>query len=197
MYVYSRRSYIYHHEDCRHAKRILPQNRCGFADEAQARDADYTVCGCCGDMKKRVRRHMQPLANLCAAYKIRLHFFDQAVYFKTSRSWWKVKPGSGGSLILCHENTRYIYYNRETTPCHRREYHVQDCRCHSIIGYLQYIAAHEKWRNAIEHPRTKKQKRIAKKAEAKRRRTAITRVQLLIDSVSASALPQASCLGNA
>lgn len=184
MYICSRKSRVYHREDCRHARRILPGNHREFADEAAARDAGFAVCRCCGEMGRRHRRALAQLQDFCADNRVRCEVFDAALWLKTPRCWWKLKPARNGGFTLLHENTERIGYDREVTPFWRREYHVQNYQCGSLLKYAQYTVQHDKWRNGVEHPHTKRQKADAKHEAARRKRKAVACVMALLDTLA-------------
>ncbi len=186
MYVFSRKARVYHHEGCRHARRILPENRLELASEAAAMDKALVMCRCCGAIHRNCRDVLSQLQSFCENNRVRCEVSDRAVWLKTSRCWWKLMLRRSGGFLLFHENTEGIGYARDVTPFWRREYHVQNYSCGSLMKYAQYTVQHDKWRNGVENPHTKKQKADARREAARKRSGQISRVLALIDTVAAS-----------
>ena len=187
---------IAHTENCQYAKRIQPRNTIMYKNAIEARNAGYRVCKCCAPIKTYVKKQDKEIDQYCqqAGLSCQIDWREGCLKVATSYSQWKIiVNGRDDYIFLYHKNFhRFGINNDDLVP----GYHSQKTRKSDILGYLEYVAAHDSYRisNPIQgkafqpaesHPRKGSKKFRAQERRQKNRekRRSVARVLDLIEAI--------------
>ena len=182
---------IYHHNWCRYEKRIRDCNKVYYPLEKEVREKGYKACNCCSEMSKQYREEKKEIDNFINKNDMTVRLDDNQLYIDTKEASWKIVVDSlEKRYVLYHENRVPFRNCIQKDGTIRRPYHLQgDVTANTIMEYIRYIHAHDKWKASTydrykQMPRdTKKQKKAYYKEKRKARKKAILRVCNLIEKL--------------
>lgn len=138
---------VFHYGNCSYSKRISTKNRLFFTSVTEAKAMGYTQCPCCNRIAAEYRKNMREITDFCDEHDLWPILRDDELYvISKDDTAWRIRmkgDGSKGKQLL-HENKLHEKYDRRTTKYADRQYHDQQIRGSSIIGYLGYIYRHDK-----------------------------------------------------
>lgn len=194
MFYYSKNSKekIVHDSHCCCFKIMNKQNVRCFATLEEARAAGYRLCDRCAPINRFIRGNRKAINEFCRRNGMLCYLHDGSITIKAPFSMWK---------IILHEKTRkhiFLYHKNIYNSLGNSAvpgYHSQSVRRNAVLAYLEYIAAHEEYRQknplvptrqSASPPRkgTKRWNKEQRRLENMRRRDAIHRTLYLIDQVS-------------
>ena len=183
---------IVHTTGCRYVKMIPAKNRRYFDSPEAASAAGYTRCRYCSRIMKHLRKESKELKRFCGANGLYYGFnaSDGSLDVLSPSGKWKVIVNGGKHLIwLYHINTHED--NRESLV---RGYHSQKIRSETLLGYMDYIVKHDRFRKETplyefqRHGNTvkgsKKWKKEQKRAKQMRKKQQVRYVMRLFDEIS-------------
>ena len=180
---------IVHYDHCGYRKRMQKENIIVFKTLEAAREAGYRLCDCCAPIHKYIKAEADEIYKFSLEYGIACFQHDGAFCIRTPMSNWKIiVNGQKHNIFLYHKNTSKV-----ETPSMVKGYHSQCVRSDTILGYLNYIAEHDKFRKQHplivttkkEPPRkgTKRWRKEEKRKKRSKRRQEIRRVYELIEAL--------------
>ena len=155
-YYASKTGKIVHTDACRYVHMIPAKKMRVFNIYEQAASAGYVRCKYCCQMRKYWGKDRKELAEFCESNGISYEFnrAEGCVDVKSKQSKWKIIVyGKNHSLFLYHKD---VWKNKK--PKFINGYHSQKVRENSILGYMQYIAGHDSFReeNPLYKPKEQK-----------------------------------------
>ena len=153
------REKVFHLPHCKIHTRINRDYRISFDTLAQARAAGYRMCNCCSSMGMRLRKEQAAIDAYCEKNDLRYLLWDGDLLIKAPNSDWKIIiNGRDKKMFLYHKNTFRAPNDHESLI---PGYHSQAARHETILGYLQYIVAHDDFRQ--KEAQAKERKRNSKR----------------------------------
>ena len=152
--VYSANSHrkIIHFSHCKIIQRIPKSSRRTFDSLETAQEHGYRLCKCCPSIARKYRKERKQVDDFCKDNGFTFKLLDGKIHVISKHDCWQIiVNGNNKSLFLYHKNTYKRYY-KETLPSIIPGFHSQSFRSKTILGYLEYIASHDKYRD--EHPCT-------------------------------------------
>lgn len=186
-YVYGKsRNRIVHMNGCRYTKMI--QHKEYFSTLKEASDAGYVQCRYCSKIMKYLNSENKQLKDYCISNGVYFYFdpADGSVDVISRSGRWKIiVNGQRNQIWLYHRNNPGT-----NTDGFVPGYHSQKIRSSSLMGYMNYIVEHDRYRQ--ENPLYECQKRAGikgskgekRRAEKIRRMQSIRYVNELIDSMA-------------
>lgn len=147
-FLYSCKSHrkIVHYSNCHIIRRIPKANRCIFKSLDEAYKHGYRICNCCPATAIRLRKERAAVKAFCAESGLRLSLQNGIIHIISLCDIWRITVvGRHKKLKLFHKNTLFTYGENESAPLFAG-YHLQKCEFDSIIGYLEYIEEHDRYR---------------------------------------------------
>ena len=186
---------IYHRIDCKCVENINPR----YFKEMRENIVDYyklgyKPCPICSPLIKQFKKEEKEIKLFCMEHSIKYKIIDESLLIDTYYSSWKIifAIRTGGDLILYHENNQqYNRYNQVNGNI-IKTYHIQnDISSTTIIGYLQYIINHDRFRETKNtkykhynlNSRTKRF--LYRRAKKKDRRICVNRVYNILEELEA------------
>ena len=182
---------IVHTVNCRYMKMIPKENRRFFNTIKEASEAGYVRCKYCSKILRYLGKEKKQLEEF--SKRNGLFFFynntdDSLEVISKTGKWKMVERGKKNTICLYHKNNNGKHPKDEVPG-----YHGQNTNSKTLMGYMNYILEHDKYRQ--ENPlyncqkrattkgskRWKKEKRLAEKI---RRAQSIQYVDELIDNMS-------------
>ena len=154
--IYSANSHrkIVHLSHCKILQRIPKGSRLSFGSLEDAKIHGYRLCNCCAPIASKYRTENKQVNDFCKENGFTLKLLDGTIHIISRHDCWRIiVNGSKNSLFLYHKNTRKRVF-RKTRQSIVPGFHSQDFRSHTILGYLEYIASHDEYRD--EHPCTER-----------------------------------------
>lgn len=135
---------VFHLTDCVVNRRIKRDNRRQFDTPELAREAGLRMCNRCAPMGRKLQRELPEINKFANDHEIAYQLRDNVLHI-TSRcgEWAIIMIGKRNIIFLYHKNLRPAKSSRASVV---PGYHSQAVRADSILGYLQYIAAHDIYR---------------------------------------------------
>jgi len=152
--VYSANSHrkIVHLSHCKIIKRIPKSSRRTFDSLEEAQEHGYRLCNCCPSIAGKYRKERKQVNNFCRDNGFTFKLLDGTIHVISKHDCWRIiVNGNNKSLFLYHKNTGKRYH-KEAHPSIIPGFHSQSFRSKTILGYLEYIASHDVYRD--EHPCT-------------------------------------------
>lgn len=182
---------IFHHPQCAYVSRIRGKNKVFFYAQGEAREKGYRICNCCSRMGKYYRKEKNQIQDFAKKNRMKIWLYDGSVYLETEVAPWKIiAAGQQHKMFLYHGNhERYENLNKKNGMIQYHYHSQNDARSKSILGYMNYIVRHDRWREEIkdEYKRlpknTKKQRELYNHKKKRARRNAIHYVHNLIEKL--------------
>ncbi len=184
---------IVHTPECRYVKLIPEKNKKHFRTLKDASVAGYTQCKYCSYIMGYLRNEKDQVDHYCKANGLYYSYNeteDTLDIISKSGKWKIIVNGQKHFIWLYHEN-RKITHSGGLVP----GYHSQNTRSSTIMGYMQYIVKHDRYReeNPLyeyqKHTNTvkgsKKWKKDQRRAERVRRARSIRYVEEILANMSA------------
>lgn len=96
---------VYHREECRYAKKILPKNRMQLSSEA-AEKAGYHICPYCDGMDALFRMKKEQILKYARKNHMEVDLLNHVLYVRTDVGCWKmIYSMSEQRFLLYHKNT--------------------------------------------------------------------------------------------
>ena len=152
--VYSVNSHrkIVHLSHCMILQRIPKGSRRTFESLEEAQSHGYRLCNCCPSIAGKYRKERKQVDDFCKDNGFTFKLLDGTIHVISRHDCWRIiVNGNNKSLFLYHKNTGKRY-RKETHPSIVPGFHSQGFRSKTILGYLEYIASHDAYRD--EHPCT-------------------------------------------
>lgn len=184
---------VYHREECRYAKKILPKNRMQLSSEA-AEKAGYHICPYCDGMDALFRMKKEQILKYARKNHMEVDLLNHVLYVRTDVGCWKmIYSMSEQRFLLYHKN--YMQGVLSLDEVEEGAYHRQrDVPfLKSIEKYLFYISKHDAARKIemIDYRllpnRTKKEKRYFASARARSNRRSQRRLEELFTMIEQGA----------
>lgn len=182
---------IVHTTNCRYVKMMPNKNKKYFHTLKEAAEAGYVQCKYCAHIEKYLRREDKALDSYCRPNGVYYYFnpADGAIDVISRTGKWKIiVNGQKHFIWLYHKNNHGANPN-DLVP----GFHSQKVRRSSLMGYMEYIVAHDQYRteNPLYDRQVKqmgtgaKARKNTRRREKKMRRTqSIRYVMTLLDSMS-------------
>lgn len=151
---------VFHLPHCKIQCRIQKEYKMKFDSEQEARAAGFRMCKCCSVVGMRLRREQVAVNEFCQKHCIELSLKDGYIQVSNGLGNWRIiVRGKRNQLFLYHKNT---YEKHEDIPSIIPGYHSQAIRSKTIIGYLDYIVQHDKFREREKEKKEKEKKKMQK-----------------------------------
>lgn len=149
---------VFHLTDCVVNRRIKRENRRQYDTPEQAREAGLRMCNRCAPMGRKLQKELAEIQNFAKDHKMTYQLCDNALYITSQFGEWVIiMVGKRKTIFLYHKNLRPVKSSRASVV---PGYHSQAVRADSILGYMQYIAAHDAYREAqIQEKRKRRELR--------------------------------------
>ena len=186
---------IFHKVNCRYVNMIPIEKRKVFFSLHEAPKAGYVSCKYCSSVYSRLMRlEKKTLESFCRPKGICYFYNDQegALEVISKSGKWKIVGADGNSEIeLYHRNARVTKKKGAILG-----YHRQKANSKTLLGYMEYIANHDEFRNnnplsakdaekvKAKKPGSKKWKKLQHKAEMLKKRRDETYVMELLENMS-------------
>lgn len=153
------REKVFHLPHCKIHPRINRDYRITFDTAAQARAEGFRMCNCCSIIGMRLRKEQASVDEFCKKNKLTYLLWDGELLVKAPNSDWKI-------IVNGREKKMFLYHkNKFRSPSDDESmipgYHSQAIRHKTILGYLQYIVAHDDFRQ--KEAQAKERKRNSKR----------------------------------
>ncbi len=187
------RNKIVHSMQCRCVKMIPDKNKKYFSTSADATKSGYVQCRCCNYIQKYLKPEEKKLKEYCG--KNGLYFFynpaDGSLDVISKTGKWKI-------IVNGHRHQIWLYHKND---CFSEQmflvpgYHSQKARSESLMGYMNYIVEHDRFRD--ENPLythqmntntikgSKKWKKNQRRADCMGRKCSIRYVYNILDNLAA------------
>lgn len=185
----------YHRVDCLCVKHIQPRYFMEMRENiANYYKLGYKPCPVCAPLITQFKKEEKEIKLFCMEHSIKWKIVDESLLIDTYYSSWKIifAIRTGGDLILYHENNQqYSRYNQVKGNI-IKQYHIQDdVASVTIMGYLNYIVAHDKFRETKNtkykhynlHSRTNRF--LYRRSKKKDRRRCVNRVYNILEEIEA------------
>ena len=140
---------IVHLCHCKVLQRIPKENRRSFDSLEEAEDHGYRLCSCCPPIAQKYRKERIPVKDFCTDHEFTISLLNGAIHVISRHdSWQIITNGKKNTPFLYHRNKEER--SNEKYPSVIPGYHSQAYRSTTILGYLQYIDSHDRYRD--EHP---------------------------------------------
>lgn len=152
--IYSANSHrkIAHLPHCKILNRIPKESRRTFGNLEDAKAHGYRLCNCCPSIAGKYRKERKQVNDFCKDMGFTFRLQNGTIHVISRHDCWRIiVNGNNKSLFLYHKNTGKRYH-KETHPSIVPGFHSQGFRSKTILGYLEYIASHDDYRD--EHPCT-------------------------------------------
>lgn len=152
--IYSANSHrkIVHLSHCKIIQRIPKSSRRTFDSLEEAQEHGYRLCNCCPSISGKYRKERRQVNDFCKDNGFTFKLLDGTIHVISRHDCWRIiVNGNNKSLFLYHKNTGKRYH-KEPNPSIIPGFHSQSFRSKTILGYLEYIASHDSYRD--EHPCT-------------------------------------------
>ena len=156
MYALIKNGY-YHRPYCKCIKETDTYTESTDKTINQLRYAGYKPCKYCSKLLRQYYKEEKAIRDFCFEHALKYKLVGEALLVSTYYSSWKIvvdyqSTVENKALTLLHENLqKYIQCNRSDGIIHKRYHFQKDIYCNTIIGYLQYIVAHEKFREGVDN----------------------------------------------
>lgn len=117
----------------------------------------YKPCRYCSKLLMQYYKEEKAIKEFCFEHSLRYKLVGEALLISTYYSSWKIVVDYQSTvdikaLTLMHENLqKYIQCDKSNGIIHKRYHFQKDVYCNTIIGYLQYIVEHEKFREGVDN----------------------------------------------
>lgn len=184
---------VYHRQECRYAKRILPKNKMQLSSK-EAEKAGYHICPYCDGMDALFRMKKKAILKYAEKNHMEVDLRDHVLYVRTDIGCWKmIYSMSEQRFILYHKN--YVQGMLSIEEVEEGAYHRQrDVPfAKSIEKYLVYIHKHDEARKMemvdyrLLPNRTKKEKKYFASARARSNRRSQRRLAELFTMIEQGA----------
>ena len=143
---------IVHLCHCKVLQRIPKENRRSFGSLEEATDHGYRLCNCCPPIAQKYRKERIPVKDFCNSHGFSFSLLNGAIHVVSRHDRWQIiTNGEKNKPFLYHRNTEERSNGKY--PSVIPGYHSQASRSTTILGYLQYIDSHDRYRD--EHPYNK------------------------------------------
>ena len=145
---------VVHLQNCTILRRIPKENRRSFSSIEEARAHGYHLCSCCAPIAQKYRKERKKIKEFCRMNDLTCKLQDGALHVISRHDCWRIiVNGHNKNIFLYHKNTDRRERNN---PYHNfvPGYHSQPSHSSTILGYLEYIVAHDQYRD--QHPCTEK-----------------------------------------
>lgn len=140
------------------------------------------------------RTEESEIEKFCMEHYITCFLSGKSLVIETPASLWKIITNGQRNLIFLYHRNDSRSDDYEEPDALVPHYHAQSCRRSTIMGYLEYIVAHDEYRDKNPAERPKKKKKTPRKGtrryraeerKKKRRQTKEEnrRVRELLDSL--------------
>ena len=145
---------VFHLTDCVVNRRIKRENRRQFDTPEVAREAGLRMCNLCAPMGRKLKKELPEIEQFSNNHGIEYQLWDNVLHI-TSRcgEWAIIMVGKRKIIFLYHKNSRRTKSSRSSVV---PGYHSQAVRADTILGYMQYIAAHDAYREAQIRDKSKR-----------------------------------------
>lgn len=115
----------------------------------------YLPCRYCSKFLRQYYAEEKEIKEFCFEHALRYKLLGEALLINTYYSSWKVAVDyqsfhEKNALVLMHENDQmYIMCDRDQGNIYRKYHFQNDVHCNTILGYLQYIIEHDKYREGV------------------------------------------------
>ena len=138
---------IVHHPHCRILQKIPKESRLNFKDIKKAKKEGYRLCYCCSPVAGKYRKEEADISNYCKESGITVRLQDEVIHIISRHDCWRIiSLGEEKKLVLFHKNRQHRYFDRKH-PVIINGFHLQPCNYGSILGYLEYISSHDRYRD--------------------------------------------------
>lgn len=186
---------IFHKGNCSYVKMIPIERRHIFFSLQEALKAGYIPCKHCSSVYSRLmRQEKKSLESFCIPKGICYFFNSQEGALEViskSGKWKIVGTDDNTEIVLYHKNAK-VQRKKGIIP----GYHLQKATSKTLLGYMEYIANHDTYRDdnplsakdaevaKRKKPGSKKWKKFQEKAEALKKRRDENYVMELLDNMS-------------
>jgi len=164
MIVFSKtgRNKIYHLHDCTYVEKAGTEKLGRLDNHAQALREGYRCCCRCDAVARRVASEEAQIRKFCAEHELICLQEPGALVINTVRSQWRLVPRDAYlQLQLYHRNWLPNKYNDSDLE----DYHLQKVKSSTVIGFLEYIVNHERYRENVRNKNKKKREKEKKARE--------------------------------
>jgi hypothetical protein len=138
---------IFHHDQCRYAKRIKAENIIRAHNREDFVAEGYEECPYCGRLSNAMKAITKYAEKLRFSHGLIYEFRDGVMYILTNLSAWKIVVEPGGVFALFHQNGYQRPRGHGVLPYRLRTYHDQRVRRKKDLGkLLDYIVKHDTWK---------------------------------------------------
>lgn len=147
---------VYAEEDFKRTFRLHSMN---IVHGREVDEISHRMCNCCSSMGMRLRKEQKEIDTFCEKNKLKYLLWDGDLMIKAPTSDWKIIiNGRDKKMFLYHKNKfRSPSDDESMVP----GYHSQAARQKTILGYLQYIVAHDNFR--LKEAQTRERSRNSKR----------------------------------
>ena len=137
---------IVHYKDCRYVKMIPAKNKKHFLSLEEATEDGYVQCKYCARIRKYINKEMKEMTSFCESKGIDYRFnpIDGSIDIESKLDKWKIIVSGAYDYIWLYHKNSTCYEAEGTMP----GYHSQNVCCTSLMGYMDYIARHDRFRRA-------------------------------------------------
>jgi len=174
------RNKIAHTLSCRYVKMIPDKNRRYFYNRREITESGYGYCKYCAPILKFIKREKKDLDNYSRATGLSYSFdpADGSLNVISRTDTWKIIVNGRMSFIWLYHKNYFDAEEESMIP----GYHFQSVRKSTILGYFEYIARHDIFREL--NPLDEKKKRPKKAKNSWSVRKAQTRSRRKADRLS-------------
>lgn len=134
---------IVHRDDCRYVKAVSPENERHFYTLRKAASEGFVHCLCCAPMQKYLRKEKDALDSFCKRNGLFYSFnrSDGSLDVISRTGKWKIIVNGQKDFIWLYHKSLFRQEDSFVPG-----YHSQNVRKSTLLGYLQYVAAHDGYR---------------------------------------------------